>query len=430
MLPDGVKLPVGLPSEPGVYFHHDKKGEIIYVGKAANLKNRVSSYYQNTRTRDAKTRALVADIASTTWRTTDSELDALFLESELVKRYHPKYNILLQDDKSAVFLRIGGSSASEVPYISFVHNPIEVDARGSAVKYFGPYYAKLPVKKALKALRRIFPFYDKAYDGKRSLYSQLKLTPALELTQGKAEYEERLKVYKANLRTLQRVLSGQRVDVEKSLKREMERVSEEQNFEQAASLRNQIYGLHALTQKMIFAGDEFVELSADPALLELARALKMPEPPRRIEGYDISHQHGTNVVGSCVVFKNGVASRADYRMFKLRNQKNDDFANMREIITRRLKHVEDWGRPDLVIIDGGIGQLTAVEDLLIEAGVRVVGWNKSSKELIVANEQGFHRTVKLAENSHAYKLIVRIDDEAHRFAVNYHTKLKRKAAFK
>lgn len=417
-----------MPSEPGVYFHHDDKGEIIYVGKAANLKNRVSSYYQKIQTRDAKTRALVADIAKTTWRTTESELDALFLESELVKRYHPKYNILLQDDKSAVFLRVGGSAASDVPYISFVHNPIDVEARGAAIKYFGPYYAKLPIRKALKALRRIFPFYDKPYDGKRNLYSQLKLTPALELTQDPAEYAERLKAYKVNLRTLQKVLEGQRVSVEKALRKEMESASEEQDFERAAKLRNQIQGLHALTQKMIFAGDEFVELSADPALLELAQALKMSNPPRRIEGYDISHQQGTNVVGSCVVFKNGVASRADYRMFKLHNQRNDDFANMREVITRRLKHLEDWGKPDLVIIDGGIGQLTAVEDLLIESGIRVVGWNKSSRELIVANEQGFHRTVSLSENSHAYKLIVRVDDEAHRFAINYHTKLKRKAA--
>ncbi|MDR0979886.1 MAG: UvrB/UvrC motif-containing protein [Candidatus Nomurabacteria bacterium] len=412
---------LGLPSEPGVYFHHDKNGKIIYIGKAANLKNRVSSYYRNSKTRDAKTRALVADIANTTWRTTESELDALFLESELVKRYHPKYNILLQDDKSAIYVRVG---AEAVPYIALVHIPLDDGA-----KYFGPYYAKLPIKKALKALRRVFPFYDRPYDGKRNLYSQLKLTPALELARDTAEYKERLKLYKVNLRTLQKVLAGKREDVEKVLRHEMAEASEAQNFERAAQLRNQIYGLGALTQKMIFAGDEFVELSADPALLELARVLQM-EPPRRIEGYDISHQQGTNVVGSCVVFKNGVASRADYRMFKLHNQKNDDFANMREVITRRLKHLEDWGKPDLVIIDGGIGQLTAVEDLLMAAGIRVAGWNKSSRELIVANEQGFHRTAKLAESSHAYKLIVRIDDEAHRFAVNYHTKLKRKSMLK
>jgi excinuclease ABC subunit C len=420
-MPNDKKAPADLPNKPGVYFHHDADGNIIYIGKASNLKNRVSSYYQN-RPRDPKTRALLADIAKTTWRTTESELDALFLESELVKRYHPKYNILLQDDKSAIYLRIGPSGLSDVPYISLVHNPMDDGA-----KYFGPYYAKLPVKKALKALRRIFPFYDKPYDGKRSLYSQLRLTPALELASSETEYDERLKTYKVNLRTLQKVLEGRRAEVEKGFEREMEEASRSQDFERAAVLRNQIYGLHALGQKMIFASDEFVELSADPALLELARALQMPAP-RRIEGFDISHQSGTNVVGSCVVFKNGVASRADYRMFKLRTQKNDDFANMREVIARRLRHLGDWGKPDLVIIDGGIGQLTAVEDLLLAEGIRVVGWNKTSRELIVANEQGFHRTVKLQENSHAYKLIVRIDDEAHRFAINYHTKLKRKSA--
>jgi len=416
--------PDSLPMSAGVYFHHDKKGEIIYIGKAANLRNRVRSYSRQARTRDAKTRALVNDIAKTTWRTTESELDALFLESELVKRYRPKYNILLQDDKSAVFLRLGKSAASEVPYISIVHNPV-----GDG-KYFGPYYAKLPLRKALKALRRIFPFYDKPYDGKRSLYSQLNLTPALELAEDKVEYASRLKTYKANLRIMQRVLAGKRTAVAKSLQKEMEQASKQQDFEQAAKLRNQIQGLKALSQAMIFASDEFVELSADPALEELGKVLRMPEPPRQIEGFDISHQSGTNVVGSCVVFKNGVASRAGYRMFKLGKQRNNDFANMREVIIRRLKHLEDWGKPDLVLIDGGVGQLTAVEDLLMEAGIRVAGWNKSSQELIVVNQNGFHRTVKLKENSHAYKLIVRIDSEAHRFAINYHTKLKRQSALK
>ncbi|MCL2371238.1 UvrB/UvrC motif-containing protein [Candidatus Saccharibacteria bacterium] len=434
--------PEDLPTESGVYFHHDKDGEIIYIGKAANLRNRVRSYCQNTRTRDAKTRALVSDIANTTWRTTESELDALFLESELVKRYRPRYNILLQDDKSATYLRIGDTvaqvvapksgialtasgAAIRVPYISFTRNPLDDGA-----KYFGPYYSRLPLRKALKALRRILPFYDKPYDGKRSLYSQLKLTPALESAESREEYEARLEVYKANIRILQKVLLGKRIDVAKELEKEMEQASEAQDFERAAGLRNQIHGLDALSQKMFFASDEFVELSADPALEELSRILQVQKPPRRIEGFDISHQSGTNVVGSCVVFKNGVASRADYRMFKMNKQQNDDFANMREVITRRLKHLEDWGRPDLVIIDGGIGQLTAVEDLLMEAGIRVVGWNKSLKELIVVNEQGFHRNVKLGEKSHAYKLIVRVDDEAHRFAVNYHTKLKRKTMLK
>jgi excinuclease ABC subunit C len=143
-----------LPRSPGVYFHKSKTGEIIYVGKAAILKNRVKQYFQNTRDMDVKTRALVAEIADTDWTETESEIDALFLESEMVKRYMPRYNILLRDDKSQTFVRI--DMKSEWPHVEFTRNPADDGA-----EYFGPYYNGFAVKKALRYLRKVFPYYTK-----------------------------------------------------------------------------------------------------------------------------------------------------------------------------------------------------------------------------------------------------------------------------
>ena len=161
-----------LPRSPGVYFHKDKTGEIIYVGKAAVLKNRVKQYFQNSKDMGVKTRALVAEIVDTDWVTTDSEIDALFLEVEMIKRYMPRFNILLRDDKSLVFIRI--DMKSEWPFVSYTRNPIDDGA-----EYFGPYYNGFAVKKALRYLRRIFPYYTKApKEGVRvDLDSHLGLSP-------------------------------------------------------------------------------------------------------------------------------------------------------------------------------------------------------------------------------------------------------------
>ncbi len=327
-----------LPSEPGVYFHKDAAGTVIYVGKAANLRNRVKSYFQN-RPHDPKTLALIGEIADTDWRVTPSEIDALFLESEMVKRYHPKWNILLQDDKSTIYLRIDLKSA--VPYISMTHNPVDDGAR-----YFGPYFGSYAIKKALRILRKIWPFYDRPYSGKKTLYTDLGLTPGLEVGKSAADY-------KHDLRRLIKFIEGGGVKITRQLTREMQDAAGARNFELAAKIRNQLFHLRELQTQIVFGDTENIDLESDLALRELQELLGLPEPPRRIEGFDISHQSGKYVVASNVVFKNGIASRADYKKFKIREDKNDDFAAMREVISRRLGHLDDWGRPDLVLIDGG-----------------------------------------------------------------------------
>lgn len=410
-----------LPSSPGVYFHKDAKGEVIYVGKAAVLKNRVRQYFHKT-DKDAKTEALVREIADTDWIVVDTEMDALFLESEMIKRYMPKWNILLRDGKTVSYIRI--DMKSEVPYVSFTRTPQDDKAT-----YIGPFYGKLAVEKALRILRKVFPYYDKPYDGKKTLNTDLGLTPGIEI--GKTTPQE----YKKNLRKLRLYLEGGRHKLMRELEKQMQQAAKAEDFEEAAELRQQLFGLKELQKKIVFSDKEFIDISSDQALVDLQIGLHLAEPPRRIEGYDISHQSGTNVVGSMVVFVNGASDRSEYRKFKLHHQKNDDTANLREVLERRLKHTE-WEYPQLVILDGGIGQVNAVRDLLDERNIAVVGRDKSGDHtrnsgvrLIVPDGEEY-KIINLSPESHVAKLITRIDEEAHRFAITYHTLLKRKNMLK
>lgn len=411
-----------LPASPGVYFHKDMSGEVIYVGKAAVLKNRVRQYFHHTQ-KDPKTEALVREIADTDWIVVDTEMDALFLESEMIKRYMPKWNILLRDDKTVSYVRI--DIKSEVPYVSFTRTPQDDKAT-----YIGPFYGKSAVAQALRILRKVFPYYDKPYDGKKTLNTDLGLTPGIEI--GRTTPQD----YKKNLRKLRLYLEGGRHKLITEIEKQMKQAAKEEKFEEAAELRQQLFGLRELQKKIVFSDKEFLDISSDQALTDLQKLLNLPNPPRRIEGYDISHQSGTNVVGSMVVFVNGASDRSAYRKFKLRNQKNDDTANLHEVIERRLKHPE-WDFPELVILDGGIGQVNAVKDLLWQHGIAVIGRDKSGNHtrnaavnIIVPQPDGIDRLIPLAPNSHVAKLIARIDDEAHRFAITYHTLLKRKNMLK
>lgn len=410
-----------LPASPGVYFHKDASGKVIYVGKAAVLKNRVRQYFHHTK-KDIKTEALVREIADTDWIVVDTEMDALFLESEMIKRYMPKWNILLRDDKTVSYVRI--DMKSEVPYISFTRTPQDDKAT-----YVGPFYGKLTVERALRVLRKVFPYYDKPYDGKKTLNTDLGLTPGIEV--GKTTPKE----YKKNLRRLMLYLEGGRHKLLKDLEKQMLDAAKLENFEEAAELRKQLFGLKELQKKIVFSDKEFLDISSDQALVDLQMMLRLPEPPKRIEGYDISHQSGTNAVGSMVVFTNGASDRSEYRKFKLRVQQNDDTASLREIIERRLKH-EEWPYPELVILDGGIGQVNAVKDLLHEKKIAVIGRDKSGDHTrnaavnIIVPGLNEYKTLQLSPDSHIAKLIARIDDEAHRFAITYHTLLKRKKMLK
>lgn len=425
-----------LPRRPGVYFHKSKTGEIIYVGKAAILKNRVRQYFQSSRDMDIKTQALVAEIEDTDWTETESEIDALFLESEMVKRYMPRFNILLRDDKSQLFVRI--DMKSEWPHVEFTRHPADDGA-----EYYGPYYNGYAVRKALRYLRKIFPYYTKApqSNSRPDLDAHLGLSPLPGTTS-----EE----YKATLRKLIRYFQGGRKALARELEKEMRQAAKLHDFENAARLRNRLNDLRELQRRIMFGDKEFQNISKDRALSDLRELLGLTKTPSRIEGYDISHMGGTNVVASMVVFTNGVSDRANYRKFKTRIEHNNDFYNMNETIMRRLseKNAKAWGLADLFLIDGGKGQLDAAVKARDDMGyvtIPFIGLAKREEQIVIHHTrsnvdlnkkkleelEGYvtvtddFTLVNLPHSTPIIKLLQRIRDESHRFAVSYHTVLKR-----
>jgi excinuclease ABC subunit C len=370
----------------------------------------------------------------------------------------PRYNILLRDDKSQTFVRI--DMKSEWPHVEFTRNPADDGA-----DYYGPYYNGYAVKKALRYLRRTFPYYTKApSSGRPDLDVHIGLSPKPGTTSEQ---------YKATLRNLIRYLKGERVALVRELERDMKTAAGLQDFEAAASYRNKLNNLRELQRRIMFGDKEFLNISKDRALSDLRDLLGLEKTPARIEGYDISHMSGTNVVASMVVFTNGVSDRANYRKFKTRIEHNDDVYNMHETISRRFseKNIKAWGMPDLLLIDGGKGQLDAALRALEERGVKVpaISIAKREEEVVVHKSRSHVDLQKITElmqnpipgvlvmNSGEYliinlhagqmnasphsknlrggsthntysdvtKLFQRIRDESHRFAVSYHTVLKR-----
>ena len=478
-----------LPRSPGVYFHKSASGEVIYVGKAAVLRNRVRQYFQDSRGRANKTMALVAEIHDTDWIETESEVDALFLESEMIKRYMPRYNVLLRDDKSQTFVRI--NMKSQWPVVSFTRNPADDGA-----DYYGPFYNGFALKKALRYLRPIFPYLThERRPGQSKLDEDLGLSP--KISDGSL-------AYKANLRTLISYIKGNRKAIAAELERNMKTAAGLHEFERAAQLRNKLRAMQELQRRVMFGDKEFLAISKDRALADLTTLLGLAGEPTRIEGYDISHMSGRQVVASMVVFRNGVSDRAEYRKFKV-SEKNDDTGNMHDVIFRRLseRHIKSWGTPSLLLIDGGKGQLAAAIAARDARGVHVpiISIAKREEEILVHKtgsqvglayihqlqaerpsgitvyEDGDVYVINLhpgqrnagahsknlrgstamyePEAPHAAsavheqpassasqvatpplaasditKLFQRIRDESHRFAVSYHTALQRKAGVK
>ena len=446
-----------LPRSPGVYFHKDKTGEVIYVGKAAVLKNRVRQYFQSSRDMDIKTQALVSEIHDTDWIETESEIDALFFESEMVKRYMPKYNILLRDDKSQSYVRI--DMKSEWPSVTFTRNPADDGA-----EYFGPFYNGYALKKALRYLRKSFPYYTKSPKAgdRPSLDAHIGLEPL-----GMSSDE-----YKAELRKLISYIKGNRVQLVRELERAMKTAAAAHEFETATVLRNRLQNLRELQRRIMFGDKEFLDISKDKALSQLRDILALDAVPARVEGFDVSDVSVTNVVASQVVFLYGVSSRSDYRKYKLTKQQNDDYASMYEVIYRRLspKNIASWGRPNLLLIDGGKGQLDAALRAAEarEVSLPIISIAKREEEIIIHTHRSGVSTAQLEalrlqtpegmyvaqegeyvvvnlhpdqRNASAHsknlrggtlsrytdtvKLFQRIRDESHRFAVSYHTVLKR-----
>lgn len=441
-----------LPKSPGVYIYRNKTGKVIYVGKAVNLKSRVSSYFQN-KNLDPKTIELIKNIAKIDTLETASEFEALVLEAELIKRYKPRYNIDWKDDKNYAYIKF---STEKYPRVSVVHQITD-----SSAKYIGPFVNVKAMRTILKLARRVFPYCT---CGLKS--DEICLYYHLGLCSGHGEKYISQKEYAKNLKGLTNLFSGKTEKLQKELMGDMKKVSKDKNFEKAAEFRDKLHYLKRIERTHLFSDRD---LSVDSGLSELAKHLNLEKIPQKIESFDISNILGTAATGSMVVFRNGVASPKDYRRFQIKTVKGaNDVAMMVEILARRFSLGESKKKdkafsdlPDLIILDGGKGQLSAVLNYAkIPDGVTVIALAKRHEEIYtIANHQlpitktvipsrveeslkaisphaslgrndkiEFHKII-LPREGEAIFLVQRIRDEAHRFAVSYHRKLKSREAF-
>ncbi|HMS22779.1 MAG TPA: excinuclease ABC subunit UvrC [Candidatus Levybacteria bacterium] len=418
-----------MPSKPGVYLFKNNDKKIIYVGKAKDLKKRVSSYFQKS-AHDAKTTHLVKAVVAIDHIPVNSEIEAFLLEAELIKKYKPYYNIRFTDDKSYPYIMITTDSS---PYVSVVRKKALKNA-----DYFGPYPDAGSVKIVLKILRRIFPFQSvKNHSKRKCLYYHLGLCPCLPAD------SENSAQYMKNLRNLKRFLGGKTDTVTSTLKKEQKISIKNEEFENASIIQKQIDSIKKITQETF---DPFFYLSVPNAQLEreknendnlktlLIQSGVTLSNLERIECYDISNFQGTNATGSMTVFINGSATTSEYRKFKIRKLSTpNDFAMHQEVMARRLKHTE-WGTPDLIIVDGGKGQVSSVLQVFAHMGVKfpVIGLAKRFETIIIPEKAGrkiIFNEVRVPLSTPALNLVRRIRDEAHRFAISYHRKLRSKQTF-
>ena len=527
-----------LPEKPGVYLMKNKRGQIIYVGKAIKLKNRVRQYFQSSRNHSAKTIAMVSHIEDFETIITDNELEALILECNLIKKHHPKYNIMLRDDKTYPYLKI--TLNEQYPRLTTTRRVIK-----DGSKYFGPYTNITAMKETVKLLRRLFPLRTCKHLGERPcLEYHIKrcLAPCARLVK-----ED---VYNEMVQSVCLFLEGKTEDIEKNLTAKMQNLAQNLEFEMAGKIRDQLLSIRQVTEKQkiltdtgnmdaigmatspygicmqvffvrsgkilgrnqfLMTGDmednkenalsaflkqyyndavfipaeillpldiketallekwlaeeksvktkiitpkrgvkkDIVEMANENAVkylqdqenklkdkmarsigavYDLQKYLHLTKPPMRMECFDISHIQGSETVASMVVFQDGKPDKESYRRFKINSTegKPDDFMSMREVTMRRYGKATAKEMPDLIIIDGGKGQLSSALEIIRGAGhltVPVVGLAKQFEYIFTEHSS---EPVILPRQSDALYLVQQIRDEAHRFAITYHRNLRTK----
>lgn len=402
-----------LPDTPGVYLMKDDQGRVLYVGKAGNLRRRVASYFE--RPHDVRIEMLVKRIKKISVRKTETALEALILEAELIKKLTPPFNVREKDDKSFLYIEI---TKEKYPRVLLVRGK-DLGDRGA--KKWGPFTSASSAREALRILRRIFPWntHDSEKIGKfaRPCFDyEIGLCPGT--CAGIVSREE----YMKNIRRLRLFLDGKKKRLLQSLAKEMNTASRKLDFERADKLNRQIFALKHIRDTVLISDSEVFAPNAGAT-----------RGAYRIEGYDISNISGTAAVGSMVVFENGEPNKNEYRKFKIRTVfKPNDVGMLTEVLTRRFKHFSSnngvlaegnissgWRLPDLILIDGGIAQTNAAWRAIRRAGLRIPivgiakGPERKRNDIIGAIPKGAHKST-----------LVRVRDEAHRFAIGYHKALR------
>ncbi len=531
-----------LPDQPGVYLFKDKAGDVLYIGKAAVLADRVRSYFLKSADHSPKTSLLVSQIADLETMVTRSELEALILESNLVKRHKPRFNVVLRDDKQYPYLRL--PIKENFPRLSIVRR-----VKKDGALYYGPYTPAGALRETLKVIKRVFPLATCTIDinGKAERPCiEFEIKRCMAPCTGNQSQED----YHQIVRQVRQFLEGHDRELLDELRARMEAAAEHEEFEEAARLRDRIFKIErtlerqritqtasvdqdvigiarqgsAVDLQLLFvrgglligrkdffwpqsadatdeelvrsAVEQFYNKEGQPArellipvdipdadllacwlsgkrgetvrvlapergtkhqLLLLAeenaaaalddhvrneeldrqasedlqRLLRLKTAPRRIEGFDISNTMGDQSVASMVVWEEGRMNKSDYRRFKINTvQGANDFASIHEVVTRRYGAMEDLARPDLVLIDGGLGQLAFAIAALKQVGqsdLAIIGLAKAKGE---KDERiflpGRKNPIVLRANAPATHLLQRIRDEAHRFAITFHRKLRGK----
>ena len=432
-----------LPHKPGIYLMRDRFGTVIYVGKARDLRKRVSQYFQPSRRLgwDLKFKALTEAIHDLDVHVVKSEPEALLLEGKLIKEFHPRYNISFRDDKRFLMLKVNLND--EIPRFTLTRLKQDDGAR-----YFGPFPNSGALRSTLALVRRQYhlrgcrPLRPTERDYKHCLYAHLKYCTAPCIGNvGREEYLEQVKAACD-------FLEGQCAEMQEQLEGEMRKAAAAQEYERAAQLRDLLSDLRDTTKKV----NRFERLpyslpqAIDPEkdLAELGGVLGLAGPPQRIEGFDVSNISATFKVASLVTFRNGRPDRVNYRRFKIKTvEGQDDFASLAEVVKRRYTRVlketkvqsprskaeqggacGERGLPDLIVIDGGKGQLGAARAELEKLGLAHVPTIGLAKEFEEIYRPGQKEPLRLGRESGALKLLQRVRDESHRFANTYNAQLR------
>ncbi|MDD3905921.1 MAG: excinuclease ABC subunit UvrC [Candidatus Omnitrophica bacterium] len=399
-----------LPGSPGVYIMKDDDGQVLYVGKACNLKKRVSSYFQLGKKLNERLERLVRSVKDIEYLPASTEAEALIYENSLIKRLDPKYNVALRDDKSYPMLKL---TANETFPRLFITRKRSDDG----AVYYGPYSNAKLLKQAVIILRQIFPLRT---CGKmpKSVCLDYHIKQCLGPCAGYVSDAE----YAGIVAELKLFLEGRRAELLKSLAKKMAAASVKEDFEKAAELRGRIESLSAIKEDHI-SYKPLGELDELRKILEIGRSLDV------IEAFDVSNIMGSEAVGSMVCFHKGKPNKNEYRRFKIAGVSGiDDYAMMREIVRRRYSRLsEEHGRmPDLILIDGGRGHLAAASGELEQLGLANIPAIGIAKEFEHIYVRGKKSPIVLPGESKALHLLERIRDEAHRFAISYHKKLRSK----
>jgi excinuclease ABC subunit C len=425
------------PTNPGIYIFW-KKDEVVYIGKAINLKNRLKSYLQiNLNT---KTKRMINSANSVSLIKVENELEALLLEAYLIKKFQPKYNIIAKDDKNPLYIKI---TKEKYPRIITARKVDE--EKKDFISFFGPFPSSSIVKDVLRLLRRNFSYSDHKISNRACIYSQIGLCDpcpsAIEKEKNLDVKKELSRKYISKINIINQILKGNYKKIQNKLYQDIKKFSDKEDYESALLRKNDLKSLEYITQPIVrpkYFSDNpnLTEDIVNNQLENLSKIIfkfyKLKTYLKRIECYDISHISGTNTSASMVVFINGKEDKKEYRHFKIHTNKNNDILSLKEVAERRIKYFKKWGIPDLIIVDGGKSQTKLFNEIFLKYNIFVLGIAKKYETLVVPikAESKFKYKEFLLPNNSAKQLILSIRNEAHRFAQRYHNILIKKNLIK